>query len=240
MMIAIAGKGGVGKSTVATMLTLALGKESLVLAVDADPNPTLAEKLGMDARTTLAQVREGSREAGADGVPKHEAVALRTRMALEEGEGFDLLTMGRPEGRGCYCYINNVLKGTLEDMSDRYPWVVVDNEAGMEHLSRGLLPSVDALVIVSDATPAGLRTAGRIAELADELGLDGVKRVMLVNRIRGQGEISSPRSAGVLVLMPADPELEIMDMEGEPVQLDRISTATRAALGRLIASIRDP
>jgi len=137
--IAIAGKGGVGKSTIAALLVRALHERTgkIIMAVDADPNSNLGEKLGIKVERTIGDIREDIMKRADDipvGQSKQEYVRYQMRLALVEGEGFDLLSMGRPEGRGCYCYINNILRTFLDLAMDDYEYVVIDNEAGMEHL----------------------------------------------------------------------------------------------------------
>ena len=185
--IAVAGKGGVGKSTLAALLVRALHDRSkkIIMAVDADPNSNLGEKLGVKVEKTIGDLREALLKK-ADEIPadqsKQDYVRYQMQLALMEGAGFDLLTMGRPEGQGCYCYINNILRTFLDMAMDDYEYVVIDNEAGMEHLSRRTTKRMDALLLVSDPTSLGVRTAMRISNLADEMEVKVGRRVLLVNR----------------------------------------------------------
>lgn len=185
--LAVAGKGGTGKTTLAALMIKHLtDKQELTLAVDADPNSTLHEKLGVSEPKTVGQLREvmlkKSEEIPA-GMSKQEYVEYQIRQALIEEENYDLITMGRSEGPGCYCYINNVLRTFVDTLSDRYDYVVTDNEAGMEHLSRRTARGIDALVVVSDPTGTGLRTAARIRALADEMEIKIGKAILVVNRV---------------------------------------------------------
>jgi len=189
--IAVAGKGGVGKTTISALLVRALHERSnkLIMAVDADPNSNLGEKLGVKPEHTIGELREDLL-AKADQIPagqsKQEFVQYQMRLATVEGEGFDLLSMGRPEGQGCYCYINNILRTFLDMAMDDYDYVVIDNEAGMEHLSRRTTRSMDALLLVTDPTKTGIDTADRLASLAKEMKLQVGCLALVINGVRGQ------------------------------------------------------
>ncbi|HID11122.1 MAG TPA: carbon monoxide dehydrogenase, partial [Candidatus Latescibacteria bacterium] len=138
MIVAVSGKGGTGKTTIAALLVRKLMRmDGPVLAVDADPNSNLGEQLGMEVGETIGDIREEVLEEELPpGMTKDRYLELRIQETLTEGEGVDLLTMGRPEGPGCYCYVNHLLRGFLDRLSKNYRHIVVDNEAGMEHLSR--------------------------------------------------------------------------------------------------------
>jgi len=184
--IAVAGKGGVGKSTISALMVRALHERTgkVVMAVDADPNSNLGQKLGLEAERTIGEVREDLLRNVDDlpvGQSKQEYIEYQMRMVTAEGEGFDLLTMGRPEGSGCYCYINNILRTFLDLAMERYDHVVIDNEAGMEHLSRRTTKRMDVLVIVTDYTKVGVETAQRLLELAKEMEIEVRSTVLLVN-----------------------------------------------------------
>jgi len=159
--IAITGKRGVGKTTLAALLVTRLIRRGRkpVLAVDADPNACLDAALGVQVRKSLGTVREEAREiAGkgmATGMAKQQLLELKIAESLVEASDFDLISMGRPEGPGCYCYANNVLKNALAQIADNYPYVVLDNEAGLENLSRGIVQSVDLLILVADPSQRG-------------------------------------------------------------------------------------
>ncbi len=189
MIIAFAGKGGVGKSTISSQLIRNLAKKDLVLAVDADPNSNLGEKLGMETYGTIGGIRN---ELVADpgkvpaSVSKQEYISNRVLQTLSEGDNVDLLIMGRPEGEGCYCFVNDVLRNCFSELVPRYKYAVVDNEAGMEHLSRKVLPRADVLVFVSDPTMTGVRTAARLSTLADEVGVSVDRKILVINNIPNQ------------------------------------------------------
>ncbi|MGN1044605.1 MAG: AAA family ATPase [Candidatus Methanomethylophilaceae archaeon] len=186
MIVAFAGKGGVGKSTISAQLIRNLSKKALVLAVDADPNSNLGEKLGIETLGTIGGIRN-SLVADPDQVPssmsKQDFILTKVQQTMAEGDNVDLLVMGRPEGEGCYCFVNDVLKNCFNDLIPRYRYTVVDNEAGMEHLSRKVLPRADVLVLVSDPTITGVRTAARLSQLADEVGVKVGRRILVINNI---------------------------------------------------------
>jgi CO dehydrogenase maturation factor len=182
--IAIGGKGGSGKTTLAAMIVRLLlireGKGT-ILAVDADPNSCLASMLGVQPVGTIADIREDARakSPGSAGGDRLRSLEYSIQQAITEADGFDLLVMGRPEGPGCYCAVNNMLRKFLDQLSSRYKFVIIDNEAGMEHLSRRTTNNVDILCIVAEPTPLGVLTAGRIFELAKKLPLS-VKEIGVI------------------------------------------------------------
>ena len=184
--ISIAGKGGVGKTTIASLLVRELCKKGKpVLAIDADPNYNLGDKLGAEVERTIGALREEIMKTKEDlpsGVPKQELVEYQVRLALQEEEMFDLLTMGRQEGPGCYCFINSVLRSFIDALASKYEYIVIDNEAGLEHLSRRTTVGSDLLFVVSDSSSVALRAAGRIARLADEMELKIGRKILVVNR----------------------------------------------------------
>jgi len=186
-VLAVAGKGGTGKTTVAALLVRLIQENKLgsVLAIDADPNSNLAEALGVKPKQTIGEIldkiaRDPSRVPA--GMPKERFIEYEIQTAIEEVGGFDILTMGRPEGPGCYCYVNNVLRNIIAKFIKDYGYVVIDNEAGLEHLSRRTTRSADTLLVISDATPAGLRAAKRISELVRELEIKVQKSFLVINR----------------------------------------------------------
>jgi CO dehydrogenase maturation factor len=225
--IAVAGKGGVGKSTLAALLVHALHDRSkkIIMAVDADPNSNLGEKLGVKVEKTIGDLREELLKK-ADELPagqsKQEYVRYQMQLALMEGEGFDLLTMGRPEGQGCYCYINNILRTFLDMAMDDYEYVVIDNEAGMEHLSRRTTKSMDVLLLVSDPTKVGLETAKRLLDLSKAMEIKVGTSLLIINRATGPLDPRLDeliRSAGFdrVEFVPQDPEVERAAMVGRPL-----------------------
>ncbi len=214
--IAIAGKGGTGKTTVAALIVsrlIARGRKP-VLAVDADPNSCLDSALGVNVIQTVGAVREEARELAGKGlgagVSKQELLELKIHESLVEADSFDLIAMGRCEGPGCYCYANNVLKKVIERLADDYPVIVIDNEAGLENLSRRIVRRVDLLVNVTDASRVGLTTVERLHALAQEMGLDYGSLAIVVNRLRdgrlpdGASAVQENTNAGHLVGLPTD------------------------------------
>ncbi|MDD5154275.1 MAG: AAA family ATPase [Desulfovibrionales bacterium] len=183
-VIAMAGKGGTGKTTISALLIRYLLNKNLlpVLVVDADANANLNELLGLKVERTLGQVRDEMKTAVPIGMTKETYIEYKMQEALIESKGFDLLIMGQPEGPGCYCAANNLLAKYLEILTRNYRIVIVDNEAGMEHLSRLNLREIDVLISVSDPGPRGIMTAKRIADLTTHLDVHVGKKVLIVNR----------------------------------------------------------
>ena len=195
-IIAIAGKGGVGKSTISSLLVRYLANTKCsVLAVDADPNSNLGDYLGFNAEQDIGKIVD---EIGKkiDQIPlsmsKDEYIAYQVETTLGEAEGYDLITMGRPEGSGCYCYVNNVLRNVLSKLMSSYDYVVIDNEAGLEHLSRKTVKRIDTLLLVSDDTPQGLKAAKRIYNLVNELKIEYRKICLVINKARAKRQIDFP------------------------------------------------
>jgi len=198
--IALAGKGGVGKTTIAGMIIKYLinNIKGPVLAIDADPSSNLNIVLGLDLEWTVGDIREGmlaqvknSLIAGGaamgtleGGVSKREYLDFQIRSSVSEGENFDLIAMGRSEGPGCYCAVNHNLREVIDAISRHYSYIVIDNEAGMEHLSRRTTRDVQHLLIISDPTPRGLITAERIATLSKELDIDVNNSYLVLNRVQ--------------------------------------------------------
>ena len=189
--IAIAGKGGVGKTTTSGLIIRNLidGKKGTVLALDADPNSNLNEVLGIEVSSTIGMIREDFKKNAprmTGGIFKDQMVEMNVHQALAEGSGYDLLVMGRGEGPGCYCAANNLFKIYIDTLQDNYGWVVMDNEAGMEHLSRRTTSDVDWLLIVSDPSPRGILTAARIKDLAGEVNVRAEEIHLIVGRVDGK------------------------------------------------------
>ena len=227
--LSITGKGGVGKTTLAALAVrwLSANAVSPVLAVDADPNTCLDALLGVRCEVTVGGVREEARQisqaTGAGGMGKNELLDLKIQEALVETDRFDVIAMGRPEGPGCYCYANNVLRGVLARMAGRYPAVVIDNEAGLENLSRRTVLESDWLVFVSDSSARGLATARRLYELGRELEVKAGAVGLVVNRMRDPEVLERAHAVfdgtAVTILggIPEDDEVARRDGEGLPV-----------------------
>jgi CO dehydrogenase maturation factor len=249
MIIAVSGKGGVGKTTVSALLTLRLMARGVkpVLAVDADPNCCLDVALGVKVGSTVGGVRETARQiAGtgmAVGVAKQDLLELKIAESLVESRDFDLIAMGRPEGPGCYCYANNVLKASLGKLASKYPAVVLDNEAGLENLSRRIAPVVDVLVLVTDPSRVGLETVKRLHALSKEMDITYQKLVLIVNRTRS-GELSEAAketaaaiSAFKVIALPDDPEVADLAEKGRDMRGMDASNPVVARIDELLSSI---
>jgi len=186
--IAVAGKGGTGKTTLCSLIIRQLVKagKKPVFAVDADANVNLNEALGMDVEGSIADLLvriNNNLDPLPAGMTKDQFVAFKVHQSLSEGDNVDLLVMGGPEGAGCYCYANNLLRGFVADLSKNYPYLVMDNEAGLEHLSRRTTQNVDVLFITSDCSARGIRSARRVRELVENLKLDIKKMYLVVSRV---------------------------------------------------------
>jgi CO dehydrogenase maturation factor len=228
--IAVAGKGGVGKTSITSLIIKALVENGAkpILAIDADSNSNLHEALGMQQPRSVGCVREDTRKAGDNipgGMTKDRFMEYQIQACLEETKDFDFLSMGRPEGPGCYCMANNILRDIIAKLTSNYSFVIVDNEAGMEHLSRRTEENVDHLFIVSDPAPRSLRTVGRIVELLDEMKDRVHKTHLVLSRVKGGIDDlpeTSKQEIGRLpfepqAVIPFDDELVDLDLRGEPL-----------------------
>ena len=185
LTIAMAGKGGTGKTTIAGLLIRFLLEKGIkpILAVDADANANLNEVLGLDVEITLGEAREGLKDGVPKGMTRDVYMEYKVQQSLVESEGYDLIVMGRPEGPGCYCHANTLLSRYMDTLCGNYRVVVMDNEAGMEHISRLVARRADMLLIVSDPTQRGIQAATRIRDLARELKLNIKKDYVIINRV---------------------------------------------------------
>ncbi len=252
--IAVAGKGGTGKTSLCglTIRYLTEKKRGAVLAVDADANSNLNEVLGVKVHATVGGLRETSLEAIKSTAPRPGGMSMeqlfdyQIQQALIEAKGFDLLVMGRPEGSGCYCAANNIIRKYMDKLADTYSYMVMDNEAGLEHLSRRTTQDTDLLLIITDPTVRGVMTAGRIAGMVKELDLNVKRPVLIVNRAQdGNSNDSTLLQAieqqGVEFagFVPADELIFEYDLKGRPlVQLppdSKALTSYFALLDKLIA-----
>ena len=221
--IAVSGKGGTGKTTFAGMIIrylLEKGKGP-VLAVDADANMNLNEVLGIDVKTTIGEMREAMKEEVPAGMTKDVWFEYKVQEALTEAKGFDLLAMGRPEGAGCYCAANTLARKYIDLLSGNYPYIVIDNEAGMEHFSRLTTQDVDLLFILSDSSRRSIITAGRIRDLIRELKSNIVREVLVLNRMTGpleeeRSEEIRKHDLDLAGMIPASEEISRYDRSGSP------------------------
>ncbi|MGD9146735.1 MAG: AAA family ATPase [Anaerolineae bacterium] len=248
--IAVAGKGGTGKTTLSALIIdyLAKNKRGAVLAIDADPSTNLNLALGVPLFDTVGDVREETATAvgggqAMGGLSKWDYLDYRINEALVEETAFDLLAMGRPEGPGCYCAANNILRTSVDRLSDAYDFVVIDNEAGLEHLSRRTTQDVDLLILVSDPSLRGIIAAGRVAELVDELKTAVGTIYLVVNRVNGD-TLPEPLMKAIEDhnlklggLIPADPAVNELDALGEPIVKLPEDAPARRSLETLLASV---
>lgn len=239
--IALAGKGGTGKTTVASLLIHSLSQvvHGPILAIDADPAMNLHMALGLPEPSTVGDIREEmgevaqSRQLGV-AISRHDYLQHEVQMALEEGDRVDLLAMGRPEGQGCYCAANHLLRTVVDDMGKAYEYLVVDNEAGMEHISRRTTRDVDVLLVVSDPTIRGLKAAEVILKLADDIEVNVYRKLLVLNRV--PDEIPEPLQKAIDQLevelapvIPVDSRINELDALGEPlIHLNGDSPAYKA------------
>jgi CO dehydrogenase maturation factor len=238
--VAVAGKGGTGKTTLSGLIVRELVRrgESPILAVDADPNANLGEVLGAQAEVSVGRLREeafqGAREIPA-GWDKQSWIEYKMHEAVAEAKGFDLLVMGRPEGPGCYCYANNLFREYIKTLAKDYPWVVMDNEGGLEHLSRHTTRDVDVMFIVTDPTVRGMRTVERINGLIDEMGLVVKQRYVVINRVpegMSTEALMEHTTVPLAAAIPQDAAIFANDLEGKDVfQLPEDAPCLRVVAG---------
>lgn len=258
--IALAGKGGVGKTTIAGMIVkyLAQVRDGAILAIDADPSSNLNMVLGLDLDWTVGDIREdmlaqvkGSLVAGGaamgalpGGVSKREYLDYQIRSSVAEGTHFDLIAMGRSEGPGCYCAVNHNLREVVDAISKNYRYVIIDNEAGMEHLSRRTTRDVQHLLIVSDPSQRGLVAAERIAGFRNELDIEIENAYLILNRLSGPLPVALEEQIErmdipLLGIVPADDELTEYEFSGKPlVELGNESPVYQR-IAEMVAQILD-
>ncbi len=236
--IALAGKGGTGKTTVAGMLIkyLVTKGRTPVLAVDADSNANLNEVLGLTVKDTLGNAREDMKKGKVPpGMTKDVFMSMRLEEAVAEEEGFDLVVMGQPEGAGCYCAANTLLTGFLERLVGNYSYVVMDNEAGMEHISRLTTSNVDVLLIITDSSRRGLQAGLRINKLARDLNIGVGKSYLIINRAKedpGRQVMEMLEKEGLELagIIPEDKTVYQFDFDGKPtIEIDADNPAMKAA-----------
>ena len=249
-IIAVAGKGGVGKTTTCGMLIDYLCKagKGPLLVVDADANSNLNEVLGVEVETTLGDIREEMAQAEKNGtVPpsmtKADYAEMKFSSALVEEDDYDMLVMGRTQGKGCYCFVNGVLKTQIDKYVGNYKYMVIDNEAGLEHISRGTLPHVDTMLLISDCSRRGIQAVARIAEMIDEMKLNPGQMGLIVNRAPdgvldpGVKEEIDKHGLKLFGVLPQDDAVFRSDCAGEPTAKLPDSDPVKVALRGILQSI---
>jgi len=242
LIIAVSGKGGTGKTLVSSLLIKSLiGENRDILAIDADPDSNLPEALGIEAKRTVGDVREELKKDTREGnIPtdanKWDILDYKIMESIIETPEFDLLVMGRPEGSGCYCAVNNILRKLIETLSKNYDYIVIDTEAGLEHLSRRTTQNVDVMLVVTDPSKRGILTAKRIDELSSELDISFKEIYLILNRIKPENELEildKVRKIGLEIagIIYEDQLIENYDMEGQPlINLPEESQAVTSTL----------
>ncbi len=249
-LIAICGKGGVGKTSIAALVVsrLIAKKKSPVLAIDADPNTCLDLSLGVEAIKSVGRIREEAREIAGKGmsagVSKQELLELKIAECLVESQDFDLIAMGRSEGHGCYCYANNVLKAIIAELTKNYPFVVLDNEAGLENLSRRIVQHIDTMLIVSDPSKQGIKTIKRLFDLSQEMAISYNKLALVINRMKPESEsdyfqsLQQDIGANYLALLPENSEVASHNECGQSLLTLSDSNPVVEAIDRLIINLK--
>ena len=248
--IAVAGKGGVGKTTVSGMVIdyLCTNGKSPVLVVDADANSNLNEVLGVAADVTLGTIREEMARAELKGtipagMTKADYAEFKFNSALIEDDDFDMLIMGRTQGKGCYCYVNGVLKTLVDKYAKNYQYIVMDNEAGLEHVARGTLPHVDTMLLISDCSRRGIQAAARVAETIGEMELKPGRLGLIVNRapngVLDEGTKAEIEKQGLTLLgvLPQDENIYRCDCDGEPTAKLPGSNPVKQALKEILQKL---
>ena len=247
LRIAIAGKGGTGKSTFSALLLRSLLKKGIkpLLAVDADPNSCLPEKLGIAVEQTIGELREELRrdpEKKPAGIPKGEWMEGMINRAIIESTGLDMVVMGRQEGPDCYCFINNLLRQCLDQLGKQYEAVVIDNEAGLEHLSRRTNGSVEVLIVVAHPTITGARTALRIMEIVKSLNLEVGNSFLVLNQADAplDGELAAEFSrTGIEIIgsVPTDPVIREYELKAQSLLTAPAESKAAAAVDGILEKI---
>ena len=248
--IAVAGKGGVGKTTTCGMIVdyLCKKKQGPILVVDADANSNLNEVLGVEESVSLGTIREEMAQAELKGtipagMTKADYADMKFSDALIEEDDFDMIVMGRTQGKGCYCYVNGVLKTQIDKYAKNYRYLVMDNEAGLEHVARGTLPHVDTMLLISDCSRRGIQAVARIAEMIDEMKLNHGQMGLIVNRApdgvldSGVKEEIDKHGLKLFGVLPQDDAVFRSDCAGEPTAKLPDSDPVKVALRGILQSI---
>ncbi|MBN1690609.1 MAG: AAA family ATPase [Dehalococcoidia bacterium] len=247
--IAVAGKGGVGKTAISAILVDFLSNKGAVLAVDADPSTNLNDALGVDVTGTVGKMREKMTDEVKTGrlnmaVSKQEILDARIHESLVETDRFDLLAMGRPEGPGCYCAANHMIRFSIDKLAKSYDYVVMDCEAGLEHISRQTTQDIDFMLAVTDPTMRGLNTCIRLQELSREIRTNIKGGVLLiVNRLRNglPAEFKDAVDKSGLMLfatIPEDADISDLDMKGKPLTALPLDSSFRRAVQEILFRLK--
>ena len=246
-IIAISGKGGTGKTTIAAFIIRWLSENvsKSILAVDADSNVNLNDLLGVESKDTIGGIREEMKSKVNNlpgGMTKQQFLEYKIQSSLVETPDFDLIAMGRPEGPGCYCYANNLLRDILKSLSESYDFVIIDNEAGMEHLSRRTVQDIDYLLVLSDPSIRGIKTAGRISRLLQDLNTRVKEQYLILNRLH-----SSPSEQMINAIederltlfysIPEDKDLLKMDQRGISIWHDLSNSSVYHAVEQIMMKL---
>ena len=244
-VIAITGKGGTGKTTVAALIIRALAERSAgaVLAVDADPNSNLDAALGVKATDSVGEIREEALDKVASlpgGMTKTEFLEYRVQECLVETEKFDLLVMGRPEGPGCYCFANSILRTVVDKLANQYQYTVMDCEAGLEHISRRTTKDLDLLIVLTDPSLRGMETAFRVIGLVNELKNKVTDLRLVISRASSEvppalTAAAAARGVKIWGVIPTDEAITQLDAEGKPL----IDVATDSPVFKAVRELLD-
>lgn len=252
-VIAVAGKGGTGKTTTCGLIIDYLCKQNKgpILAVDADANSNLNEVLGVEVQATLGSIREEIAHAELQvkspipvGMSKQDYANWRfTNEAVVEEDDYDLLVMGRGQGTGCYCFVNDLLRSQIMKQAQNYKYVVVDNEAGLEHISRGTLPHMDTLLLVSDCSRRGIQAVGRVSRMVEEMNLNPKTIKLIVNRApkgvlnEGVKEEIKNQNLDLIGVIPQDETVYEYDCEGRPTSKIEADNPVRLAVNEIMKKL---
>ncbi len=251
-VIAVAGKGGVGKTTFCGLLiqNLCESGRKPVLAVDADANENLNEVLGVEVEMTMGELREIIERSGMElqsqipsNMTKAEYLEMKMNDAIIEEDDFDLMVMGRTQGEGCYCFVNGLVQRQIQKLQSNYPYIVVDNEAGMEHISRGLLPKLDVALLVSDCSRRGVQAAGKISRLMKELKINPETVGLIVNRapdgVLDEGTLEEIRKQelNLIGVIPQDEMVYQYDCDGKPLIDLPADSKVKQAVNKIISDL---
>ncbi|MBT3363015.1 MAG: AAA family ATPase [Chloroflexi bacterium] len=239
--IAIAGKGGTGKTSISALLTNILSEKGVVLAIDGDPSTNLSIALGLPMESSIGRIREDMTVSVKKGtydnsVPKPDYLQMKVMECLVESDKIDMLAMGRPEGPGCYCAANNMLRVAIDKIGENYDYVIIDCEAGMEHVSRQTTRDIDILLLVSDSSVKGLITASHMKDLIGELRTNVDRIGLVLNRVKSEllpegQQIIDKAGLDLIETIPDDPNMAEVDGRGLPLsQLPKDSPLYKGVL----------